>query len=827
VTRTRTLALVAASLAVLLLAPLGVGAQSPVDNVTGTVQAVDDRAPLAAVRLVARDIGANEIDSATTASDGTYALTLLPGTYTLTATRVGIESQSISIDVGPGQQQVVDVEAVRVRAHASTGKSLPGGLVEATDSGIVLENEQLALAISTTVQDPQLAPATVGKPLDLARQGLTDLIDWINLPYVDTVDPATRGGQSFEQVDTVLAEAVEILEAGPEVAVVRSTATVTTVPDLTATTTYTIRPGTDHVEVETRFTNGAGVEARIFVGDVVDVDEAGQTGFVPGVGALLDGTVARHQPSHPWMGQAGTATAQAIAIDYTSVRAADMAVVGAQHYVQSVIPLSIPAGGDATLTRRLLVTPTPVGAVGRAERFADLATRLGDGDRDPGEEVGDATPTVAVTGAATTLAVGDATDLVVSVSNPDDEPLAEVAVELSLPWMLEAVGSGRAVLGTVPAGGTAIATLPVRAVSGGKERLAVDVTVAGARAATGTLRIFVDGPGWFQGDNHTHSTYSDGSGTIAQNMEAGRSVDLAWVTATDHNTIDQRAVLAAEARPDFLPLFGEEVTTGAANYYGHSLAYGIDCLVDWNQPPQQMLDQVNLQDGFLYIAHPFYPGLPWTAPADTQGITGVEVYNGFYPPRHPVNAQAFALWDQRNREGLHWFGIANSDGHNSGKIGDPRIRAHLTDLSQDAILAAMRTGHLYGTDGPELDVTVGGVRMGGDLITPGPATVDVVIRAGATPSSDELLTQVTLLRDGEVEQRWTPGSQHVEVTVPIDVAPGDVLRVEVDTAANRFAFSNPVWVLDAPFVPPTSSIERTLGSELPPPVADLLACAGR
>jgi len=43
--------------------------------------------------------------------------------------------------------------------------------------------------------------------------------------------------------------------------------------------------------------------------------------------------------------------------------------------------------------------------------------------------------------------------------------------------------------------------------------------------------------GWYSGDAHLHTTYSDGRQNVEEVKEAIRAVNIDWAVLTDHNTL--------------------------------------------------------------------------------------------------------------------------------------------------------------------------------------------------------------------------------------------------------------------------------------------------
>lgn len=746
-------------------------------RVTGRIADTDTALGVPGVEVVARNIDSETVGTAITDEEGNYRVALPPGTYTLTATRLGYQTSSRSIEVEDGvQSHQLDFEMAPVVVAAGTGKVIPGPVSEGGRDDIVMENQLLAMTIATVTQDGQLAPTTPGKPIDMAATGRADELDWFNLPWMSTERPS--GTENWQSL-TVRNDRVEVVESTPDRAVVETSGTWTEDSDVTVTTTYTVEPDRPWVTAETVFTNTGSTDHTVWLGDVVDNDGGGQQSYVPGIGVLPNayGAPAEFQPTQPWVAQVGSQP-QVQGMLYTGANT-DFVAFGTSAYVATHFQTTLAAGQDHRLDRRLVVLGTEPGE----DRFAAFHRLYED---HLAEQTGlqlefEVTPTSLESGGQATATA--------TVSNTGDEPLVDVTLELAPPLQLD-TGDPLTHQVDVAVGDAQDVTWTLTATDGGRGQIDLAVT-HDERTLQRRGSVFVDGPGWFWGDNHSHSRHSDGSGTIAENFASARNHGLSWLTATDHNTIAQRDDVALENREDFVALFGEEITAGD----GHSLGYNIDELIGWAQDPQGRIDQTNASnggEGFFFVAHPYYPGLEWED-WTIQDYAGIEVWNGFYPPRHAVNAQAFAKWDELNREGMHLIGIANSDAHNPGKIGSPHIRAYLPELSDQAIWAAMRTGRFYGSDGPDLRFTMGDATMGGDVTVPaGGDQVAVTIEAFA----DDPITSLTILQDGEALQTWTPEATTAQQKFTLEVVPGEFYRVELETASRRFAFTNPIWVAE-------------------------------
>ncbi len=89
------------------------------------------------------------------------------------------------------------------------------------------------------------------------------------------------------------------------------------------------------------------------------------------------------------------------------------------------------------------------------------------------------------------------------------------------------------------------------------------------------LKVLNPQAGWYRGDFHAHTHYSDGIHTPAQLVEVARAEGLDFITITDHNTIDALSKFGEE--PTILIIPGLEVTLKE----GHFNVLGMEGWLDW------------------------------------------------------------------------------------------------------------------------------------------------------------------------------------------------------------------------------------------------------
>jgi hypothetical protein len=130
---------------------------------------------------------------------------------------------------------------------------------------------------------------------------------------------------------------------------------------------------------------------------------------------------------------------------------------------------------------------------------------------------------------------------------------------------------------------------------------------------------------------HLHSTYSDGTGTVAQIVDAGRRAGVDVVLLTDHDT------LAAQGDEGWhgpvLLLVGEEVSPPRRD---HTLVFGVSEEIDRTLTGTEVVAAAAAAGALSFAAHPFSrgserfarfgEGMPHTG-LSAPGLTGIELWS--------------------------------------------------------------------------------------------------------------------------------------------------------------------------------------------------------
>src|SRR5919109_3155835 len=97
---------------------------------------------------------------------------------------------------------------------------------------------------------------------------------------------------------------------------------------------------------------------------------------------------------------------------------------------------------------------------------------------------------------------------------------------------------------------------------------------------------------YYPGALHMHTTYSDGTGTVDEVIQAARDAGLRWIVITDHDTLEGRPFEGW--RNDVLVIVGHEITPD----HNHFLALNVDEVIDRTLAPQDYVDAVYARGGF-------------------------------------------------------------------------------------------------------------------------------------------------------------------------------------------------------------------------------------
>ncbi|MCS7192227.1 MAG: CehA/McbA family metallohydrolase [Armatimonadetes bacterium] len=313
-------------------------------------------------------------------------------------------------------------------------------------------------------------------------------------------------------------------------------------------------------------------------------------------------------------------------------------------------------------------------------------------------------------------------------------------------------------------------------------------------------RILKRPQGWYCGDTHSHTVYSDGNDTPAQMVEAAIGEGLDWLVLTDHGVgpMVQHVLMAhQEALPlsepgKFVVIPGEEFTT--LNYHAN-IINGI-VLEMPNASLQQVIDAVLRMDNeerpmTIKLNHPHWSGTAKAAELahQLQRLPLIELWND---NANGGNLTTLLWWELLNK-GMKVFAETGTDSHNrkTSRLGHRRTYVYLgkEPLTPNNIVKAYREGRSFLSRGALVLFTVNGALSGSTVYG---SQVKVKFWAQSIAPID----RVEIVKDGKIIHSFAAeGKTEFEGEVDLQVGDGWILaQVFRQGDPSPVALTNPVFI---------------------------------
>jgi hypothetical protein len=306
-------------------------------------------------------------------------------------------------------------------------------------------------------------------------------------------------------------------------------------------------------------------------------------------------------------------------------------------------------------------------------------------------------------------------------------------------------------------------------------------------------------PGWYSGDDHIHTVYSDGSSTPLEVVQAALAEGLDWITVTDHssgpdNTHAKRAHEEASQAGKELGLLvipGEEFTSGDV-YHANVINGMVELKSDVGF--KEVIDAVR---GKSSDRHPItvkwnHPGNGAGVPvSDLQQLPLIEMRL-----RDAGNSDTMQLWWRLLNQGVRVFAESSSDSHSASAtpLGDHRTYVHLgaEPLTAGNVVRALAAGRGFVSRGPLLFLKVNGALPGSTAHASSGALELEVEVASRVP-----LARVEIVRGGSVVHTLDlKGQRTFSTRSSLPGAQGWYLARVIGEGASSsiLAMTNPVFV---------------------------------
>ncbi len=221
---------------------------------------------------------------------------------------------------------------------------------------------------------------------------------------------------------------------------------------------------------------------------------------------------------------------------------------------------------------------------------------------------------------------------------------------------------------------------------------------------------------WCRGNLHAHTTNSDG-GMPADKLVA-HYAHASWdfIALTDHWRVTELPPPGANTN-DIVVIRGIEVNTAPGSTEAGTSYHIVGLNMEGPIPrkddltgtaaAQWYVDAIREQGAEAVIAHPYWSGLTLRDVEQVRRHLAIEVYNADTEV-HIGRGNSQMLWDDLLTHGIPTLAIAVDDCH---RPGQDSLRAwtvvKVRERSAAGIMAALRAGHFYASNGPEIyDVQV-------------------------------------------------------------------------------------------------------------------------
>ncbi|SFR12864.1 hypothetical protein SAMN04487773_3113 [Enterobacter sp. kpr-6] len=297
--------------------------------------------------------------------------------------------------------------------------------------------------------------------------------------------------------------------------------------------------------------------------------------------------------------------------------------------------------------------------------------------------------------------------------------------------------------------------------------------------------------GWYCGDLHAHSAWSDGRVSLQQIHRRARELGLDFMALTDHSIITTH--FPADA-PILIP--ATELTFDNDVHYN---VFGVRQFIDYsryfagakskNEALTTLHRDIAATGALIAINHPFAAGISLAHDFDLRAIHLLEVINAPHLADQPIdNEKAIRFFDFLWQRGHRLTAVGGSDAHKENgagiyPLGQPLTKIYCKALSIAGLLSGLKNGHTLVDNGANCRLTL---RQSSEEIVPG-SEVRGSVEFEAHSEVPALVWR--LLHNGECIMERAGR----EFTACVNLEPGNYFRLEGRLDNQTVFFASPVY----------------------------------
>ncbi|MGL4337896.1 MAG: CehA/McbA family metallohydrolase [Turicibacter sp.] len=335
--------------------------------------------------------------------------------------------------------------------------------------------------------------------------------------------------------------------------------------------------------------------------------------------------------------------------------------------------------------------------------------------------------------------------------------------------------------------------------------------------------------GYYGGDLHQHSIYSDGHQPVSDIFLSNLATGLRFGILSDHNSTDGleewklTSTYKLGISQQFVPIGAVEVTTKIGHFQAFDTqhVFEIEPVTD-ETGLNNLIDEMRGATGLLQINHPGRSDqLGFHLWDSVSKFDCIEIWNGHsIPPmdgqfdileEHNYNVKSKEKWFELLNSGIRLTATGGSDNHDiTGQsqvriegenevfnkwyreglfTGNPTTYVKLDSLTEDNILTSLSKGSSFLSNGPLMDITINGKSFGDTIPFNEVAIVNYHIA-----SNKSNLTQLNIIADGIIIESVDLDANDVKEGIELNVSGYQWLVFEVLTNDYGYAISNPIYV---------------------------------